>query len=239
MEPKVFTCPREVESAIKKLVRLRARCIEYDTAFVPVSPAEKEALSDQIHYVFFSLFGEDSIEGYNVRWGALDKSDSAERICLTINWLIEQLNDRLEELSDEEVLAVQQFFGLKLHPRITAAVKTRLETKHYHDAVNAAINELNELIREKTGEALDGVELTEKVIGGQILNFNTADTKTGKNEKTGLQKMFTGIEHFVRNTTSHDKSYFNDQNTALECIAMISLMAKKLDQAVKVPESVS
>ncbi len=93
---------------------------------------------------------------------------------------------------------------------------------------------LNDLVRMRSGEALDGTQLMERVFSpsNPILYFNDLADESDRNEQKGFMMMFSGAVAGLRNPRAH-KLIKDDPERALEFIAFVSLLAKLLDGAKK------
>lgn len=99
---------------------------------------------------------------------------------------------------------------LLLHPTVVKVAKTRFESGHYADAVEATFKELNAKIKSiyktKRDKELDGVNLMRSAFSpnNPLLIFSNLDTETGKNMQQGYMEIFAGAIAAIRNPKAHD-----------------------------------
>lgn len=141
------------------------------------------------------------------------------------------LQEKLDEgAPDAAAQVLRAYEGLALHPEITRASSKRYLDGHYADAVEAAVKALNDLVRLRSGTALDGTKLMETVFSANnpVLKFNAMADQSDKDEQKGFMMMFSGAVSGLRNPRAH-KFIQDDPERALEFIAFVSLLAKLLD----------
>jgi uncharacterized protein (TIGR02391 family) len=121
-----------------------------------------------------------------------------------------------------------------LHPEIARAASELYRHEHYANAIEDAVKALNDLVRMRSGEELDGMPLMHKVFSpnNPILQFNSMADPSDKDEQLGFMKMFSGAVAGLRNPRAH-KLIKDDPERALEFIAFVSLLAKLLEGATK------
>jgi uncharacterized protein (TIGR02391 family) len=130
---------------------------------------------------------------------------------------------------------IRAYRDLDLHPVIAEAANKLYLDGHYANAIEDAVKALNNLVRMRSGEVLDGMALMQKVFSpnAPILKFNPMADQTDKDEQQGFMMMFAGAVTGLRNPRAH-KLIKDDPEQALEFIAFVSLLAKLLDGAKKV-----
>jgi uncharacterized protein (TIGR02391 family) len=154
--------------------------------------------------------------------------------------LIKRLEEKRADLGGDSISRVRASFqGLDLHPRIAAASSDLYRNGHYRNAVLDASLALVSLVKEKSGRHdLDGAGLMTTVFSKNkpALVFNDLKDKTDEDEQEGMMHLFVGAVLALRNTRAH--ALLDDRpETAIEYIALISLLAKKVDQARKSPDT--
>jgi uncharacterized protein (TIGR02391 family) len=147
----------------------------------------------------------------------------------------EQLGDDVGDAADR---AIRAYSNLDLHPEIARAASDLYRDGHYANAIEDAVKALNDLVRMRSGEALDGSGLMQKAFSPKnpILRFNELKDQTDQDEQQGFMMMFTGAVAGLRNPRAH-KLIKDDPERALEFIAFVSLLAKLLEGAKKTPSS--
>ena len=129
---------------------------------------------------------------------------------------------------------LRAYEGLDLHPEIARAATQLYRDGHYANAIEDAVKALNDLVRLRSGEALDGTPLMERVFSPKnpILRFNDPKDQSDQDEQKGFMMMFSGAVAGLRNPRAH-RLIKDDPERALEFIAFVSLLAKLLDGAKK------
>jgi uncharacterized protein (TIGR02391 family) len=127
---------------------------------------------------------------------------------------------------------IHAYKGLELHSEIARAASPRYLNGQYADAVEASVKALNNLVRLRSNESLDGTPLMLKVFSANapLLRFNDLKDQSDKDEQQGFMYLFAGAVMGLRNPRAH--GFINDDpERALEFIAFVSLLAKLLDGA--------
>lgn len=119
---------------------------------------------------------------------------------------------------------------LDLHPEIEKQVGQLYRDGHYAEAIEKAVKVLNNLVRLRSSEELDGIPLMQKVFSknNPILKFNDLENTSDKDEQEGFMYLFSGAVMGLRNPRAH-RIIKDDPERALEFIAFVSLLAKMLD----------
>jgi uncharacterized protein (TIGR02391 family) len=143
-----------------------------------------------------------------------------------------ELADTCSPLNDDAFL-----FGRRT-PEIARASSELYRDGHFANAVEDAVKVLNSLVRIRSGEDGNGTALMQSVFSPKnpILRFNALKDQNDINEQTGFMMMFTGAISGLRNPRAHSLIKDNPER-ALEFIAFVSLLAKLLDGAKKVPSA--
>lgn len=242
----------EMKRSITKLDRAIRKIEEFDVsgiAFDDLSPFR--ALEAVIDGVLGDVFGYESIQygkhagisvitrlSFNARGGsAADRRDiylrrikNARSVLTTIrDGFAESLGDGEEDSTSRPLRAYE---SLDLHPEIERQVGQLFRDGHYAEAVEKSIKVLNNLVRLRSNESLDGTALMQKVFSSKnpILKFNDLTDKSDEDEQQGFMYLFSGAVMGLRNPRAH-KIIQDDPERALEFIAFVSLLAKLLDSA--------
>jgi uncharacterized protein (TIGR02391 family) len=150
---------------------------------------------------------------------------------------IEILAEKLQGTTSSSVgRALRAYEGLELHPEILRAVGDLYRNGHYSNAILEAVKALNEFVRYRSGEAIDGTALMQHVFNPTkpVLRFNELADQSDKDEQLGFMMMFTGAVAGLRNPRAH-KLIRDNPERALEFIAFVSLLAKLVDGANRAP----
>lgn len=162
----------------------------------------------------------------------------SEGISQAIALLEQAANALKEELADlghsTTGRALRAYEGLDLHTEIERAAGQLYRDGHYASAIEDAVKALNDLVRMRSGAALDGTTLMETVFSPNkpVLKFNALADDSDRNEQKGFMMMFSGAVAGLRNPRAH-KLIKDDAEEALEFIAFVSLLAKLVDKAKK------
>jgi uncharacterized protein (TIGR02391 family) len=252
--PKEFT-PDRIESGIRKLRRRIEEVEALDPQAVRFNDPQVEASTRNIRADLLDIFGPRSPEyvthaNYSVGYpqgtgGAVMTpsqrqyrfQDGLPKTVVMLEGLIKRLEEKREDLSGDTKAQVRASFeGLDLHPRIAGVCAELYRDGHYRNAVADASVALVNLVKEKSRRHdLDGAGLMTTVFSKNqpILAFNDRRDRTEEDEQEGMMHLFLGAVLALRNPRVHN--LFDDSpEMALEYIALISLLAKRVDQAKRV-----
>ncbi len=119
-----------------------------------------------------------------------------------------------------------------IHPVIRDVAKSRFDSGHRADAVEAAFKEINsrvkEYVRQKTGEELDGASLMTHAFSPSkpIIILDDLDTEDGRNIQQGYMQMFAGAMIGIRNPKAHANTEI-DKDEAVSLIHFASTLFAK------------
>lgn len=125
----------------------------------------------------------------------------------------------------------------QLHGRIHAAANDLFLGRHYSEAVGRAAKELNKLVRERTGRDRDeGVPMMHQVFSeteGNVERLVIAPLKEEweRDLQRGLRFIMVGCQSGIANVDKHGTLLLTSELEALECLAMISYLARQVDRA--------
>jgi uncharacterized protein (TIGR02391 family) len=250
IEDKVFTTVQEVEQAIAKLRRRLEELQALDPGRVryddPRVKSAAQNFSDTVLQVYgpnspgYQRFSYHRISHGPVYTGMSDgelQGNFAAGVAHTIEAvenLIRRLEERKADFGADTVSRVRDAFeGLDLHPRIAAVCVDLFRNGHYRNAVLDASLALVNYVKEKSRRPdLDGAALMTTVFSknNPILAFNDRKDKADEDEQEGIMHLFVGAVLAVRNPRAH--ALLDDApEMTLEYIGLISLLAKRVDQA--------
>jgi len=129
-----------------------------------------------------------------------------------------------------------KFRGRRLHADVLRYCKKELLQENYFHAVFEAAKGLAQRIRDLSGVNSDGAALVDKVfsINQPVLAFNSLRTETEQSEHKGFANLLKGCFGAVRNPLAHQpKILWEGEDDAADYLTLISLMHRKLDDAVK------
>jgi uncharacterized protein (TIGR02391 family) len=125
-----------------------------------------------------------------------------------------------------------------LHPTILRIAKTRFDTGHYADAVEAALKEVNDIVREivkaVTGNELDGASLMNTALSpnAPVIRLDDLSTVSGRSIQTGYMQIFAGAMTGIRNPKAHANITISPER-AIHLLVLASLLLYKIDERVK------
>lgn len=123
-----------------------------------------------------------------------------------------------------------------IHPQIVSVAKSRFVTKHYADSVEAAMKEINLVVKKlyetKTGKELDGYSLMNTAFSVKNPEIKLSDliTQSDKDIQQGYMNIFAGAMMGIRNPKAHNNLII-DEKTAIHLIMLASLLMYKLDES--------
>ncbi|MDA3948105.1 MAG: TIGR02391 family protein [Spirochaeta sp.] len=126
------------------------------------------------------------------------------------------------------------------HPEVYKYCQPELMQENYFHAVFEACKGLFQRIRDLSGIEADGTNLIDRVFSVEkpFLAFNTLQTETEKSEHKGFAQLLKGCSAAIRNPLAHGpKILWQGENDAADYLTLISMLHRKLDQCVKVPQS--
>lgn len=109
---------------------------------------------------------------------------------------------------------------------------------YYDEAVRKASQRFVNRVQELADRPdLDGVGLISKSFSEKspILEFNDRETLIERDEHNGYRFLAVGLTQAVRNVVTHHDSYGLNFARALEWLAFISAMHRRLDEAQQIP----
>jgi uncharacterized protein (TIGR02391 family) len=142
----------------------------------------------------------------------------------------------LDEAHKRAKTLQSKFQGRRIHDEVLKYCKPELLQDNYFHAVFEASKGLAQRIRNMASVEGDGAGLVDKVfsIEKPILAFNTLQTDTEKSEHKGFAMLLKGCFASIRNPLAHEpKILWNGENDAVDYLSMISMLNRKLDDAVK------
>lgn len=134
--------------------------------------------------------------------------------------------------------AGQESHWVGINPVIRDVARTRFESSHYADAVEASFKEINsrvkEEVRQLTGEVYDGAALMNKAFSPKqpIIILEDLETEDGRNVQQGYMQMYAGAMTAIRNPKAHSNIEI-DLEEALPLIQLASLLFSKFEAATK------
>jgi uncharacterized protein (TIGR02391 family) len=124
-----------------------------------------------------------------------------------------------------------------LHPKVVEVAKSRFESGHLADAVEAALKKLNHvvktIVRDRVQGEYDGADLMNRAfsLSNPVLKLSPLDTESGRSIQQGYMQIFAGVMTGIRNPKAHSNIEI-DPNRAVHLLFLASLLFFKIDEAV-------
>jgi uncharacterized protein (TIGR02391 family) len=133
-----------------------------------------------------------------------------------------------------------------LHGDVQKIARSRFDSGHFADAVEASLKAINERLqlvyRAARGEDRDGATLMNEVFSlhAPLLRLGDLKTNTGQDMQKGFMQIFAGTMTGIRNPKAHGNVDI-DQKRAIHFLFLASLLMYKIDEAevVKPADSVA
>ncbi len=252
IEIKQFRTPEEITQAITKLRRRFEEVQALDPQQVRYDDQHVRNTEQNISNTILEVFGPNSPQYQDYRYYTILKPPSynmsdeelqeefAAGIPQTVTMLeglIQVLEEKRADLGQDTTSRVRSAFeGLDLHPRIAAVCAELYRHGHYRNAVLDASLALVNFVKEMSRRHdLDGAPLMRTVFSKNdpILTFNDLKDQSDLDEQEGMMHLFEGAVLALRNPRAH--TLLDDSpEQALECIALLSFLAKQVERARRV-----
>jgi uncharacterized protein (TIGR02391 family) len=249
IEEKVFTTLEEVEQAIVKLERRLEEVRALDPTRVHHDDPRVTSTAENFSDTVLAVYGPNSPEyrrfqHYRIWHGSMrigmserewqqGVAEGVPRAIEALENLIRRLKERRADFGADTASRVRSAFeGLDLHPRIAEASADLYRNRHYRNAVLDACLALEDYVKQKSRcRDRDGADLMRYVFSknNPVLAFNALVDDTDKSEQEGMMHLFEGVMLALRNPRAHTLSDDSPEE-ALEYIALLSLLAKRLEQ---------
>lgn len=128
-----------------------------------------------------------------------------------------------------------KFQNRPIHHEALKYCREELLHENYFHAIFEACKGLAQRIREMSGVQKDGAALVDEVfsIERPLLAFNALQTESEKSEHKGFAMLLKGCFAAIRNPQAHEpKILWQGEDDAADYLTLISLMHRKLDDAV-------
>ena len=130
---------------------------------------------------------------------------------------------------------VRLFDSLKLHPRIVEVARPLFADGHYAQAIFEAFKAVNNMVKDKSGlVSLDGKQLMAAAFAESqpVLKVSELRDRSERDEQEGFKFLFMGSTLGIRNPKAHTTTVQTDPLRTLEYLALASLLAKRVDEAL-------
>lgn len=155
-----------------------------------------------------------------------------------LDGLIARLGERREDLGvGVRAIESTDAFWNDIHYRVVSVAKTRFESSHYADAVEAALKEVNscvkDIVKRKTGRELDGAPLMHMAFSPNdpIIVLEDLSSQSGRDIQQGYMEIFAGTMIGIRNPKAHDNVTITPIR-AKHFLYLASLLMSKVDERI-------
>jgi len=125
---------------------------------------------------------------------------------------------------------------LGIHEKISSVSKDLYFDGYYSPAIFEAVKVLEQEIKKKSGvHNLIGAKLVNKVFNPNKLILKIVEGEDHENidEREGFRLILMGVLQGIKNPKSHSIQELKDPKKALEYLAMMSLLLKRIDDSTK------
>jgi uncharacterized protein (TIGR02391 family) len=128
-----------------------------------------------------------------------------------------------------------------VHPDVLVFCREELVQQNYFHAVFEATKSVADKIRKRSGYTSDASQLVDDAFGlasdMPALAVNKLETKTERNEQTGLMMLLKGMFSMFRNTTAHAPkiTWPIGLEDALDLLTLVSMLHRRIDSAHVTP----
>lgn len=125
-----------------------------------------------------------------------------------------------------------------MHPVIVGVAKSRFDSGHFADAVEASFKEINsrikEEVRQRTGKIYDGADLMNNAFSPKnpVIVLENLESEDGQNIQQGYMMMFAGAMIAIRNPKAHANEFI-ESDEAMPLIQLASHLFSKFDAAMQ------
>ena len=148
-------------------------------------------------------------------------------------------NTFVEPTQQSTILEIQKSnfpTELKLHPKIVKVSEKLFHDGYYSQAIFEAVKVLEKEIKTRSGiRDKSGVPLVNHVFNEKrpILKIVEGDDQEHVDEREGFRFLYMGTFQGIKNPKSHSTQHLKDSTKALEYLAFLSLLMKRLDESKK------
>lgn len=124
-----------------------------------------------------------------------------------------------------------------LHDAVIESAGALFADEHYSQAIFEALKALEARVQEQTGVDAFGRELMDRAFKGESppIDLRHAAGRSGDDEQEGFRFIFMGVMQGIRNPKGHGLVRQDDPERALEYLALVSLLSRRLDDAAEPP----
>jgi uncharacterized protein (TIGR02391 family) len=122
------------------------------------------------------------------------------------------------------------------HSELRQTTRKVFADQHYALAVEEAFKCLNNLVKRRSGNAIDdGAPLMNKTFSptNPVLKLNTMKTVSQRDQQQGYMLMISGAMTGIRNPRAHEHAFPDEPRGALEMLALANHLMRMTDQAIR------
>jgi uncharacterized protein (TIGR02391 family) len=129
-------------------------------------------------------------------------------------------------------------FWTLINHKIQKVSKRKFETGFYTDAIESALKEINstvkKIVKNKTGDELDGAKLMQKAFSVQnpVIELDDLTTESGRNVQSGFNQIFSGAMTGIRNPKAHE-NLDTDIDETVRLLCFCGELMDKIDSVKK------
>jgi len=120
------------------------------------------------------------------------------------------------------------------HKSVVFVSKRLFIDGYYSQSIFEACKLLESSVKKKSGLKLTGVPLMQQAFSPNkpLLKLNSMTDQSEKDEQAGFMQIYAGVMLGIRDPKGHSIINLKDRNKALEYLALISLLFRRLDELV-------
>ncbi len=120
-----------------------------------------------------------------------------------------------------------------LHPEVVSAAGDLFADEHYSPAIFEALKALELRVRKQSSLNDSGEKLMFAALdpNDPKIDLSVESGVSGEDEQAGLRFVFAGVMRGIRNPKGHELVEQDDPQRAIEYLAMISILFRRLDDA--------
>lgn len=125
---------------------------------------------------------------------------------------------------------------LNFHPKIVQASRSQFRSGHYTEAIFNAFRCIEIFAKKKSGSKKRGTALMQEIFSEThpVIKLNDMQQDFEIDEQNGFRFIYAGAMLGIRNPKAHADIQQKDPLRTLEYLSLASLLAKRLDEGVKV-----
>lgn len=137
----------------------------------------------------------------------------------------------------ESTKLYSDFWSL-VNAKIQKVSRRKFETGFYADAIESALKEINttvkKIVKNKTGDELDGAKLMQKAFSVQnpVIELDDLTTDSGRNVQSGFNQIFGGVMTGIRNPKAHE-NLDSDIDETVRLLCFCGELMDKIDKGKK------